>query len=113
MSDADANMAQFFPYLAREVIEREASALLDDYRAARNVTIVPPIPVEAIIEKHLKIGLEFDDMHRLFGVPRFGLEPDILGAMFLHDRRIVVDESLDPDEDSRKEGRFRFTLAHE
>jgi hypothetical protein len=30
------------------------------------------------------IGIEFDDTHRLFGVPRsgLGLEPDILGAMF-------------------------------
>jgi hypothetical protein len=98
-----ANMAQFFPYLAYEMIEREASALLGEYQAARNTTIAPPIPVEAILEKHLKIGLEFNDTHKLFGIPRFGLEPDILGAIFLHDRRIVVDESLDPDEDSRSE----------
>ena len=75
----------------------------------------PPIPIEDIIEKHLKIGIEFDDMHRLFEVPRsgFGFEPDILGAIFFDERRIVIDESLDPEENPSKEGRYRFTLAHE
>ena len=36
-------------------------------------------------------------MHRLFGVPRSArLDPDILGAIFFDERRIVIDESLDP-----------------
>ena len=54
-------------------------------------------------------------MHRLFGVPRsgLGLDPDILGAIFFDERRIVIDESLDPEENPSKEGRYRFTLAHE
>ena len=39
-------------------------------RSARGVTIEPPIPIEDIVEKHLKLGIEFDDTHRLFGVPR-------------------------------------------
>ena len=78
-------------------------------------SIEPPIPIEDIVEKHLKLGIEFDDMHRLFGVPRsgFGLDPDILGAIFFDERRIVIDESLDPEENPSKEGRYRFTLAHE
>ena len=77
--------------------------------------IAPPIPIEDIVEKHLKLGIEFDDMHRLFGVPRsgLGLDPDILGAIFFDERRIVIDESLDPEENPSKEGRYRFTLAHE
>ena len=40
-------------------------------------------------------------------------DPDILGAIFFDDRRIVIDESLDPEENPSKEGRYRFTLAHE
>ena len=53
-------------------------------------------------------------MHGLFDVPRSGLvDPDILGAMFFDERRIVIDESLDPEENPSKEGRYRFTLAHE
>ena len=42
-----------------------------------------------------------------------GLDPDILGAIFFDERRIVIDESLDPEENPSKEGRYRFTLAHE
>jgi IrrE N-terminal-like domain len=43
----------------------------------------------------------------------YGLDPDILGAMFFSEARIVIDESLDPEENPSKEGRYRFTLAHE
>ena len=45
-------------------------------------------------------------MHQLLGVPR-SREPDILGAMFFDERRIVIDESLDPEENPSNEGRYR------
>ena len=108
-------MAKFVPYLSEEQIERDAAALLAEYARARGVVIAPPIPIEDIVEKHLKLGIEFDDIHRLFNVPRSGLgrDPDILGAMFFEEARIVIDESLDPEEYPVKEGRYRFTLAHE
>ena len=66
-------MTKFVPYLSEEAIERDAAALLAEYAQARGVTIERPIPIEDIVEKHLKLGIEFDDMHRLFGVPRSGL----------------------------------------
>jgi hypothetical protein len=102
-------------FMSDEAIERDAEALLADYARERGVRIEAPIPIEDIIEKHLKIGVEFDDTHRLFGVPRSGIgfDPDILGAIFFDQRRIVIDESLDPDTNPAKEGRYRFTLAHE
>jgi len=108
-------MSKPVPYLSDEAIERDAAALLAEYAQARGIAIIPPIPIEDIVEKHLKIGIEFDDTHRLFGIPRsgLGLEPDILGAMFFDEARIVIDESLDPEENPAKEGRYRFTLAHE
>lgn len=107
-------MSILVPYLSEEVIERDAAALLAEYAQARNVTIAAPIPIEDIVEKHLKLGIEFDDTHRRFGVPReSGQDPDILGAMFFDAKRIVIDESLDPEENPAKEGRYRFTLAHE
>jgi hypothetical protein len=108
-------MTKLVPYLADELIEDDAALLLAEYAHARGIDIAPPIPIEDIVEKHLKVGVEFDDTHRLFGVPRsgLGLEPDILGAMFFDDARIVIDESLDPEENPAKEGRYRFTLAHE
>ena len=103
------------PFLREEQIERDAEALLAEYERARGVRILPPVPIENIIEKHLKIGVEFDDLHAVLGVPRSGSESeaDILGAVFFDDRRIVIDEGLDPEENPAKEGRYRFTLAHE
>jgi hypothetical protein len=108
-------MPKKVPYLYEEQIERDAAALLAEYAQARSVVIAPPIPIEDIVEKHLKLGIEFDDMHRLLNHPRsgLGLDPDILGAIWFDDRRIVIDESLDPEENPSKEGRYRFTLAHE
>jgi hypothetical protein len=107
-------MPKKVPYLHKEQIERDAAALLAEYAQARSVVIAPPIPIDDIVEKHLKLGIEFDDTHRLFGVPRDPDEDaDILGAIFFDDRRIVIDESLGPEENPVKEGRYRFTLAHE
>jgi Zn-dependent peptidase ImmA (M78 family) len=106
-------MTKKVPYLTPEAIEQDAAALLDEYARARGVVIVPPIPIEDILEKHLKLGIEFDDTHSLFGIPRSGTAPDILGAMFFKEERIVIDESLDPEEHPAMEGRYRFTLAHE
>lgn len=61
-------------YMSDEAIEKDAQALLADYARARGTPIEAPIPIDDIIEKHLKIGIEFDDTHRLFGVPRSGIE---------------------------------------
>jgi hypothetical protein len=58
------------PFLSDEVIERDAAALLAEYAQARGVTVKLPIPIEDIVEKHLKLRVEFDDTHKLFGIPR-------------------------------------------
>ena len=87
-------MSKPVPYLSGETIERDAAALLAEYAQARGVIIAPPIPIEDIVEKHLKLGIEFDDTHRRFGVPReSGQDPDILGAMFFDAKRIVMKAS--------------------
>jgi Zn-dependent peptidase ImmA (M78 family) len=103
------------PYIADESIERDAEALLGQFAHARGVEIRAPIPIEDIVEKHLKLHVEFDDLHRLLGVPRggFGTEPDIFGAIWLETGEIVIDESLDPEVRPAIEGRYRFTLGHE
>jgi Zn-dependent peptidase ImmA (M78 family) len=107
-------MSRLVPYLSETAIERDAMALLTEYARARGVSIAPPIPIENIVEKHLKLCIEFDDTHKLFGISRAPeTEPDILGAIFFDEGRIVVDESLDPEEAPEKEGRYRFTLGHE
>lgn len=108
-------MTLFVSYMPDETIEKDAQALLAEYAHARGVGIEAPIAIDDIIEKHLKIGIEFDDTHRLFGVPRSGIgfDADILGAIFFEQKRIVIDESLDPDANPAKEGRYRYTAAHE
>lgn len=49
-------------------------------------------PIEDIVEKYLRLGLKFDDLHRRFGVPR---DPDgnadIIGTIFFDGARIVID----------------------
>ncbi len=108
-------MTIFVSYVSDKAIERDAEALLADYAQARGIVIAPPIPIEDIVEKYLRLRIEFDDMHRLFNVPRKPLvfEPDILGAIYFGGKRVVIDESLDPEEYPKMEGRYRYTLAHE
>jgi hypothetical protein len=102
------------PYIADETIERDAEVLLAQYAHATDLEVKAPIPIEDIVEKHLKLRVEFDDLHRLLGVPRgVGVEPDIFGAIWLETGSIYIDESLDPEERPSIEGRYRFTLAHE
>jgi Zn-dependent peptidase ImmA (M78 family) len=54
-------------------------------------------------------------LHQLLDVPRSGLgsDSDIFGAIWLDSGKIIIDESLDPEETPTMEGRYRFTLAHE
>ncbi len=84
-------------------IEREADALLAEFAAAGHEFTVP-IPIDDIIELHLELQLEIDDLRGRFG------SDDVLGAIWLEDGRIAVDRSLDHH---RHTGRFNFTLAHE
>lgn len=112
-----SRMIRSIPYLRIEAIDQEAERLLHEYESMRRWPMQPPIPIDDIIEKHLKLGLEFDDMHKLLEIPRedfkYSQNFDVLGAIFFDEKRIVIDSSLDPTESSAKEGRLRFTLAHE
>ena len=47
------------------------------------------------------------DLRKEFGTP------DVLGAIYLKEKLICIDETLDPDERPAMRGRFNFTLAHE
>ena len=63
--------------------------------------------VDEIVELYLGLCLEFKDMEQLFGVP------DVHGALWVNERRIGIDQQLDPDKFPAKLGRYHFTLAHE
>jgi hypothetical protein len=95
------------PYLTKERVQEEASLLLAEHaaRCGRPVTI--PVPVEDILEFHLQLVFEMADMKRMFG---FG---DVLGALWINEKTVRVDSSLDPSANPKMLGRFHFTLAHE
>src|ERR1700693_1920482 len=106
-------MLRRVPYLPEEAIERDAATLLGEYSQKRRVAISPPILIEDIVEKHLKLRIEFDDTHARQNMPRpANGETMILGAIY-GDGSIFIDESLDPEDNPSKEGRYRFTVAHE
>jgi hypothetical protein len=101
------------PYLSEQAIERDSEELLEEYSRARRVTVRAPIPIDDIIEKYLKLKIDLGDLHARLGMARPSSEPDILGAIWIRERSIFIDEWLDPEEHPEKEGRYRFTLGHE
>ncbi len=66
----------------------------------------PPVPVDEILEHLLKFILDFDDLSAS------GLE-NAHGATYVSEKRVVIDERLDPAEHPEMEGRYSFTVAHE
>lgn len=95
------------PYLTRERIEDAADKLLSAYGRRFGWLGEPPVPVEEIVECHLDLD---------FGFENFAAAPEsvgTLGAMWVAESRIRVDESLDPTVYPAKEGRYRFTVSHE
>ena len=95
------------PYLPDAAIEASASALLAAYARREEIQIRPPVPVESILQDHLRLHLGFDDLRTRLRVP------DVLGALYMDSGEVVIDQTLDPDEQPSALGRFRFTLAHE
>jgi Zn-dependent peptidase ImmA (M78 family) len=92
------------PWLSKKRIARAAARLLDDYACVIQAEVQPPVPVENIIERGLKLRLGFVDL-------RSALEmDDVLGATYIKQRKICVDKSL---VDGPSEGRLCFTCAHE
>jgi len=50
-------MTIWVKYLSEEAIEKDAEALLAEISHARSVKLEPPIPIEDIVEKHLKLRI--------------------------------------------------------
>lgn len=94
-------------FLPEVHIERAANELLAGYGGKFGELTAPPVPADQILECHLGLSLDFNDLCARFG------KPDILGAIWVEDQEVLIDQSLDPDEHPGREGRFRFTVAHE
>ena len=87
--------------------EDEAVLLLAEYGARHDQVTAPPIPIDEIVELYLELVLEFNDMRQLFGVD------DVHGALWVNQRRVGIDQRLEPTENPAMLGRYHFTLAHE
>lgn len=95
------------PYLSKQRIERASLRLLEDYFGALGKEISAPIPVDEILETHLGVSLDFEDLNSTVG------GRDVLGATYVKSRSVYIDTSLDPIEHPAMEGRYQFTVAHE
>lgn len=95
------------PFLPKQHIEREAELVLTECAETIGAITAPPVPIDEIIELHLKLVVEFQNMRELFP---YG---DVHGALWMREQRVGVDASLDPALNPRKRGRYHFTLAHE
>ncbi|MCW2892956.1 MAG: hypothetical protein JWO75_2445 [Actinomycetia bacterium] len=95
------------PYLTKSQIRREAAVLLSEYGAQHVPVTRPPVPVDDILEIHQRLTFKIMDLTALFG------HGDVLGAIWMKERTVAVDRSLDPALHPHCLGRFRFTVAHE
>lgn len=68
-------------YLSEQQIERDALGLLEAYFHERGQPIQIPIPADEILETHLGLTLDFDDLQTLLGVP------DVHGGSVVLDNR--------------------------
>ncbi len=94
-------------FMKDQEFEDEAALLLAEYGNQHSQVTAPPIPIDEIVELYLKLNLTFDDMRELFGVG------DVHGALWVNDRRVGIDQRLEPTENPAMLGRYHFTLAHE
>ncbi|MEZ6100252.1 MAG: ImmA/IrrE family metallo-endopeptidase [Pirellulaceae bacterium] len=95
------------PYLTDSHIEEEAALLLAEFGNKHGQVLAPPIPIDDIVDVYLRLRIEMNDLQNLFGVG------DVHGALWVNQRRVEVDMSLDPEVFPAMRGRYHFTLAHE
>ena len=104
----DKGIGRFnIPYVRQQDVDTDVDLLLAEYANKFTAVLEPPVPVEEIVEAYLELELQFMDMLEEFATDK------IHGALWVNERRIGIDESLEPDSHPKMLGRYRFTLAHE
>jgi IrrE N-terminal-like domain len=94
-------------FMKDQQFEDEAALLLAEYGAKHGQVTAPPVPVDDIVELYLKLTLELIDTRKMFGVD------DVHGALWINEKRVGIDQRLDPTRNPAMLGRYHFTLAHE
>jgi Zn-dependent peptidase ImmA (M78 family) len=90
-------------WLTKPQIDLKVHELLNRWAIFIGEEVKPPIPVEAIAEKYLGLIIEYDNLEEILGIP------DVLGATWVEEKRMVVNKSLLEG----VEGRITFTCGHE
>jgi hypothetical protein len=62
-------------FLSEQEMEQEAQTLLDAYCHKQGRPFQIPVPVDDILETHLGLSLDLDDLQKMLGIP------DVLGAL--------------------------------
>lgn len=107
MARRSASPRNEVPYRTKEQLQDEAALLLAEYGERFKLVTAPPVPVEDVLECHLKLVFEIDNLKQRFGLG------DVLGGLWISEKAVRVDTSLDPAVNPKMLGRYRFTLAHE
>lgn len=94
-------------FMHQQEFDDEAALLLAEYGRENGIVTAPPVPIDEIVEEHLKVAIEIRDLRTEFP------EGDVLGAIYFNEKRIAIDQSLVPEDFPAMRGRYRFTLAHE
>lgn len=95
------------PFLQDQEFEDAAALMLDEYGRQCGQVTAPPVPIDDIVEEHLKLAIEIRDLRAEYP------EGDVLGAIYFNEKLIIVDQSLVPEDFPAMRGRYRFTIAHE
>lgn len=106
-------MAIKVKYLTEDEIERDAKLLLAEYEDTIGEPIKLPVPVDDITTYHLALRLGFDDLHKTLNLPMLRGQPDILGAIWVEKKLVLIDQHLNPKSNPSMLGRYRFSVAHE
>src|SRR5262245_30013420 len=101
------------PFLGDCEIEGSADCLISKFCWIQGTRLALPVPVETMLEMHLRLTFGFDDLHARFSVPQKGHDPDMLGMLFVHEGDVLINEALDPGIHPSQEARFRSAIAHQ
>lgn len=107
MAKRESKPDRALSFLQDEEFEEAAALMLAEYGRQCGQVTAPPVPIDDIVEEHLKLAIEIRDLQSEYP------EGDVLGAIYFNEKKIVVDQSLVPEDFPSMLGRYRFTLAHE
>lgn len=88
-------------YMSPEDLEFAAISLLSSFEKKSGRILLPPVPLDQIIENHLGLTIQFSPM-----------KPNELGSLSVLQKIVTINERLG-DGTPQTEGRYNFTLAHE